>query len=284
MNGYQVCQALKASDLTLDIPVIFISALDQVEDKPQAFDAGGVDYISKPFYAQEVLARVKGQLTISLQQQELQAKNLQLQREIEQRIQAEAALQDLNRELQRLSNLDGLTQVSNRRRFDEYLSQEWQRLLQQQRPLGLIMADVDYFKAYNDHYGHLAGDQCLQQIAQVLFETVRRPADLVARYGGEEFAVILPDTPLEGAIAVAELILKRVQALQIDHHYSQAGSHVSLSLGVWGLVPNPDIPLQTLIEAADQALYQAKSMGRNQVVAHQSSLLSYPQAIRSNNL
>lgn len=192
MNGYMVCQELKSRAETQDIPVIFISALDGVVDKVEAFSHGGADYITKPFEIQEVLARVKNQLTIRQLQKTLQQQNDLLSQEIKERQRAEDELQKVNRELHRLATLDGLTQVGNRRFFDENFNLEWRRLQREKAPLSLILCDVDYFKLFNDTYGHLAGDFCLKQIAQTISDTLKRPADLVARYGGEEFAIIFP--------------------------------------------------------------------------------------------
>jgi two-component system cell cycle response regulator len=428
MNGYEVCRQLKTHANTQDIPVIFISALDQTTDKIQAFELGAVDYITKPFQEREVLARVRAQLTIQRQQQLLLDHNRQLERSqletqlllstiqaatqaddidtalqavlrevctairwdygeawmqvkpsgnihlrqpylhpqtnpdledfqhcslnahyaigngligqvwqhqtptwqpiracvgsphclrqaaaqaadintalavpvvlhgqslavlvfytqvdsapdprlisvvstvalqlgpLIQRKQAEEALRQANLELQRLVSLDGLTQLANRRRFDEYLAQEWKRLRREQQPLSLILGDVDHFKPYNDHYGHQAGDDCLKQIAQAINQSIRRPADLAARYGGEEFAIILPNSDQAGAIHITQKIQQAIAQLQIRHDYSQASPTVTMSLGISSLVPtlvdNPAI----LIAAADRALYAAKASGRN---------------------
>ncbi|HEY9668309.1 MAG TPA: diguanylate cyclase, partial [Coleofasciculaceae cyanobacterium] len=175
-------------------------------------------------------------------------------------------LQAANHELQRLACVDGLTQVANRRQFDEYLKAEWRRLAREQQPLSLILCDIDYFKLYNDTYGHLAGDACLQQVAGVLRQTLMRPADLVARYGGEEFAMILPNTDAQGAAFVAEAVRQGVLNLAIPHARSSASQSVSLSLGVACQVPNVNNSPQQLISAADNGLYQAKAQGRNRVV------------------
>jgi diguanylate cyclase (GGDEF)-like protein/PAS domain S-box-containing protein len=184
-------------------------------------------------------------------------------------VQAAIAIQqsELYHQVQHLATSDSLTQVANRRRFDDYLKQEWQRLAREKLPLSLILVDVDFFKAYNDTYGHLAGDQCLQKIAKAMRQALKRSSDLVARYGGEEFAVILPNTPLAGAICVAEEIWAQVKALKIAHPGSQVSEYVTLSLGVVSTVPFHEFSPATLITAADQALYQAKTSGRDQVCA-----------------
>lgn len=167
--------------------------------------------------------------------------------------------------LRKLSYLDGLTSIANRRHFDEVLTKEWQRALRETKPLSLIFIDIDFFKAYNDTYGHLTGDDCLKQIANIINDTVKRPGDLVARYGGEEFAVILPTTAAQGAIMVAETMRARVESQKILHAGSKVSSYVTISAGVATIIPvakyNPD----TLIAFADKALYQAKNEGRNLV-------------------
>jgi diguanylate cyclase (GGDEF)-like protein len=174
-------------------------------------------------------------------------------------------VQSANRELRQLANLDGLTQIANRRRFDEYLNAEWKRLKREQAPLSLILLDVDFFKRYNDAYGHLAGDDCLRQVAGAIKSVVRRPADLAVRYGGEEFAVILPNTDIQGAVCVAEAIRQAVSNLAIPHSQSKVCGYVTVSLGVAGTVANLELSPQHLINAADAALYAAKKEGRDRV-------------------
>jgi diguanylate cyclase (GGDEF)-like protein/PAS domain S-box-containing protein len=179
---------------------------------------------------------------------------------------AEIALRKANLELERLATLDGLTQVANRRRFDEYLSQEWRRMAREQQYLALILCDVDYFKSYNDHYGHQAGDTCLKSIATAMRNTLKRPADLVARYGGEEFAIILPSTAVQGAIAVAQAIQKAIKLLRLPHIQSQISDFITVSFGVSSQIPTHNLKSETLITAADEALYEAKKQGRDRIV------------------
>ena len=174
-------------------------------------------------------------------------------------------LQAANKELQQLAILDGLTGIANRRYFDLVLNKEWQRLAREQLPLSLILADVDYFKAYNDTYGHQAGDRCLQVIARILQNCIRRPADLVARYGGEEFALILPNTDAPGALFIANRIIRKLAQQNIPHIQSKVSQSVTLSLGVTTKVPHPKQPASTIVEVADSLLYRAKKAGRNQL-------------------
>ncbi|MEA5553826.1 PleD family two-component system response regulator [Anabaena cylindrica UHCC 0172] len=267
INGYEVCRQLKAQTETANIPIIFISALDQTIDKIMAFEIGGVDYITKPFQELEVLARVKSQLIIYQQHQQLFEKNQQLQIEIKERQRVEEALLVANQQLQVFALLDGLTGVANRRKFDEYLNLEWQRLARENLPLSLLLCDVDFFKNYNDTYGHLTGDYCLQTIAKTLKLTVKRPTDLVARYGGEEFAVILPNTDSQGAVYVAEEIRQEVYNLKIPHTQSRVDKFVTVSIGVTTIFPKIETIPNTLIEIVDKALYTAKAQGRNRIIA-----------------
>lgn len=436
MNGYEVCQELKSLEITREIPVIFLSAYSETIDKVKAFEVGAVDYITKPFQIEEVLARVENQLTLHHMQKQLCEQNTRLQLEIIERQRAEeevrflltttklinesldfhdaleitlrqvgqtigwdlgeawipnnesamleysrgwyvseqkfekfvekskdlmlapgigiagqvwlskqlewvedlsltqegcfirheiakevglktalsipiivneqvlaivvffkktqsqpesriiellkavatqlgsflhrkkieAALVKANQELERIATLDGLTGIANRRRFDEYLYFEWLRLFREKLPMSLILCDVDFFKLYNDTYGHLAGDFCLQHVAATIRQSVKRHSDLVARYGGEEFAAILPNTTAKGAFYVAETIRKQVQKLKLVHAKSQVSKYVSLSLGVASIIPNGENCPDTLINIADKALYAAKNQGRNCVV------------------
>ncbi|HEY9878462.1 MAG TPA: diguanylate cyclase [Leptolyngbyaceae cyanobacterium] len=193
----------------------------------------------------------------------LQEKNYELAAEKEKSEKLLESLQKANDKLERLATFDDLTQIANRRKFDKYLDQEWKRLVRAQNVLSLILFDADFFKSYNDRYGHQAGDACLKAIAQAAQKAVNRPADLVARYGGEEFAVILPDTDQRGASAIAERIRQAVQALAIPHEGSKVNGMVTVSLGVASMIPTVSTSVGELIHQADTALYIAKQQGRN---------------------
>jgi diguanylate cyclase (GGDEF)-like protein len=237
MDGYEVCNELKAESNTKNVPVIFITARTEVEDETKGLELGAVDYITKPFSLAIVKARVRTHL------------ELKHHRDI----------------LENLSSQDGLTGIPNRRRFDEVIAQEWQRTRRQKTTLSLVMMDIDHFKAYNDTYGHMAGDECIKQVAQTLDSVAHRASDFVARYGGEEFVAVLPDTDNEGAVALAEKMREGIGALQIPHAESSAADHVTLSLGVSSIIPAGGSSPGALIESADKALYQAKETGRNKV-------------------
>jgi len=187
-------------------------------------------------------------------------------KDITDRQKIQVALEEANRQLQHLANIDGLTQVWNRRSFDERLYQEWCRATRERQPIALILCDVDYFKAYNDFYGHQRGDDCLIQVARAIRQAVKRPTDFVARYGGEEFVVILPNTDIDGAVAVAQQIRDRIQKLQIPHEKSQVSRFVTLSMGLARQVPNCCLtPVEAFVKAADRALYAAKQNGRDRI-------------------
>ena len=185
-------------------------------------------------------------------------------KDITERKQAEIKLKKLNRKLERLATIDSLTQVSNRREFNRYLNQEWFRHRRNRRPFSLIMCDVDFFKGFNDAYGHSAGDDCLFAVAQAIRSNLKRAPDFVARYGGEEFVVILPETDAKGALHVAESIRRQVFTLGIEHNVSAVAPVVTISLGVSTIVPEGTIDPEFFVNTADKALYQAKSKGRNQ--------------------
>lgn len=237
MDGHEVCRRLKADPATRGIPIIFITAQQQESEELLGLELGAVDFISKPINPVIVKARVRTHLTLKLQS-------------------------DL---LRSMAMMDGLTGVANRRKFDEDISADWRQCFREQQPLSLILADVDFFKRYNDRYGHQAGDGCLRSVARALSETVGRPYDLVARYGGEEFVCVLPKTDLSGAVEIAQRMQERVRALGIEHSASDVDSVVTISLGVATLIPSGDLEYQTLVEAADQQLYKAKSAGRGRV-------------------
>ena len=396
MNGYQVCEAFKDDADLCNIPILFISALGETFDKLKAFEVGGVDYLTKPFQIEEVVARIEAHLTIKKQRQALQTEIIKRQeieeilhqsraliasvlnsaldgiaamqairdpitgniedfrclvvnpiiskalnrnredligklilkkliknldanlfnqfanvvetgesldddfyypsgnscwfhyvavklgdgfaitvRDITTRKQTELELQQINDQLQEanhklelLSNIDGLTQIANRRRFNDYLLFHWQHHQREQQTISLILIDIDHFKLYNDFYGHQGGDDCLMQVAQAIAKVPQRVVDLVARYGGEEFAVILPNTDIEGALIIAESIKQTIADLAIPHQNSMVSDRVTLSLGVASLMPTIAQSLEILITYADESLYDAKKQGRDRAIAH----------------
>ncbi|WP_293176181.1 MULTISPECIES: diguanylate cyclase [unclassified Microcoleus] len=257
-NGLDLLKEIRKTPELSSTPVIFLTARSGMEARIESLDAGADDYISKPFDERELLARVRNLLRTHAAEQQLTVLNRQLQQQKRQ-------LETVNRALQYLATYDSLTEVRNRRFFNDYLDTEWRRLAREEAPLSLIMCDIDYFKLYNDTYGHQPGDECLRQVAQILQCSVKRSADLVARYGGEEFAVVLPNTDIEGAACVAERIAQQVRDLQILHAQSAVSEYVTLSLGVACCIPAPMSQPATLIAIADESLYRAKAAGRDRV-------------------
>jgi diguanylate cyclase (GGDEF)-like protein len=255
MDGYVAAQRIRSEHAQDWIPIIFLSGADDEQHLERGIRAGGDDYLIKPCSYVVLDAKIRAMQRID----EMRRRQIQMS----------AELLTANKELERLSSRDGLTDLANRRHFDVYLATELARARRTNRTLALVLCDVDFFKPFNDHYGHQAGDDCLKRVAVALQSAGRRPADLVTRYGGEEFAVVLPETDLAGAVKVAEACRSAVEQLKITHEYSNAASHVSISAGVAGLLPGMAITAEQLILAADQALYQAKHLGRNRVVAVQ---------------
>lgn len=239
MDGYQVCRIIKETPATRGIPVIFITGKNDEQDEARGFQAGAVDYIVKPFSPPVALARVKTHI-------ELKRRG------------------DM---LEQLAGLDGLTGIPNRRQFDRSLSSEWVRSVRHGHAISLILIDIDYFKFFNDHYGHTEGDDCLKKVANAIFKDMVRAEDLAARYGGEEFACILPQTEKQGALIVANRILDSVRNLNIPHAHSAAADHVTVSIGVATTFPGSEGRALNLVEAADRVLYQAKRQGRDRIVS-----------------
>ncbi|MGB0562237.1 MAG: diguanylate cyclase domain-containing protein [Spirulinaceae cyanobacterium] len=275
MDGYEVCRRLQTMERTRTIPVIFISAYDAVTDKVKGFEVGGVDYITKPFHWAEVIARVESQLKIRRLSQQLQRQNTQLEQEVRERATVEASLRTALEKLQALADLDGLTQIANRRRFDQFLEQYWYADAADPNWVSLVLADVDYFKRYNDMYGHLEGDRCLQQVAQflqaVITEVLPQQKTLLARYGGEEFGILSVQLSPSQVVSFAQTCHQRIHELQIIHQGSPDSEYLTMSFGVATLIPHPQQPASWLIRCADQCLYEAKATGRDRVVAYEPS-------------
>jgi diguanylate cyclase (GGDEF)-like protein len=235
VDGYEVCRRLKSDPRTGDVPIIFVTAHDRLEDEIKGLETGAVDFITKPVHPSIVLARVRTQITLKQQADQLRGMAL----------------------------TDALTGVANRRCFEARLDIEWRRCQRNRMPLSLIMIDIDHFKLYNDTYGHQAGDNCLQHIASALSTVLRRAGDMLSRYGGEEFVCLLPGTGLDGAVERADEIGRAVERLNIIHAHPTFGLVVTVSRGVSTTVPGNETETVDLLHVADAMLYQAKRAGRN---------------------
>lgn len=237
MDGYEVCRRIKSDPYTKDIPVIFVTAKNDAQDEEKGLNLGAIDYITKPYQLPIVKTRVRSHVNLKLRSDQLEA----------------------------LVHIDSLTNIPNRRCFDETLNRELKAAIRNGTPLSLVLIDIDYFKKYNDNYGHGQGDICLKQVANAIAESATRPCDLVARYGGEEFVAILPQVDWQGARNIAEKMRSNVAALNINHQFSKTAEHVTISLGMICKVPTIQDSAEQLLKQADDLLYKAKHNGRNQV-------------------
>ncbi|WP_291322834.1 diguanylate cyclase [Desulfonatronospira sp.] len=238
MDGYQILEHLKNDQHTADIPVIFITSLGDTEAETRGLEAGARDYITKPINSSVLKVRVKNQMELKRSRDQLA----------------------------RMAHSDGLTGLANRNRFYEILKQEHARHMRSGKLMGIIMLDIDYFKLFNDTYGHVQGDECLRRVAEAIASGLQRSTDLAARYGGEEFACILPEvTSQEGIFKVAQRIQQNVSDLQILHAQSEVSDHVTISQGLVITCCTADTTLEYLVSLADQELYRAKQQGRNRI-------------------
>ncbi|TAN65754.1 MAG: diguanylate cyclase [Methylobacter sp.] len=237
MDGYEVLRRLRADERTCDIPVIFVTGLNEEEDEAKGLNMGAVDYVLKPFRSAVVRARVRNHMSYIWQRKQLE--------------------QD--------AFIDGLTGIPNRRRFDQAIDSEWRRANRHGMQLSLAMVDVDFFKQYNDTYGHGAGDEVLRQIANTMLQVINRSGELVARYGGEEFVLLLPEIAPEEAARIAERIRQAVETLELRHEKSAAAPFVTISVGGVSLTPSMNSTIAEILTLADNQLYLAKRAGRNSV-------------------
>ncbi|SER45148.1 two-component system, chemotaxis family, response regulator WspR [Pseudomonas sp. NFACC02] len=259
LDGLTLVREYRNNPATKDIPIIVLSTKEEPLIKSAAFAAGANDYLVKLPDNIELVARIRyhSRSYMTLLQRDEAYRALRV---------SQQQLLDTNLVLQRLMNSDGLTGLSNRRHFDEYLELEWRRAIREQTQLSLMMIDVDYFKAYNDNFGHLEGDEALRQVAKAIRASCSRPSDLPARYGGEEFALVLPNTSPGGARLLAEKLRQTVASMKIPHIAPGEGASLTVSIGLSTVVPQVGSHSRQVIQSADQGLYAAKHNGRNQVV------------------
>lgn len=262
MDGFTCCANLKTTLGASCPPIIMITGLADKDSVDRAFAVGAIDYATKPVHISVLRHRIRQVLRERELVTHLASVNQQLA--------------TANRELEKLSRTDSLTQVANRRYFQEILLTEWGRAARQQHPLSLLLCDVDFFKQYNDFYGHLGGDRCLKEISQILRQSALRPADLVARYGGEEFAMILPETNAQGAYRIAQRVHMHLSNAALPHAGSKISDFLTLSIGGACTIPTLSLEPETLVDAADKALYLAKARGRNQIYLAEDLEYEYP--------
>lgn len=264
MNGYETAELLRGNSRTKNIPIIFITANNRDEDQLfKGYDAGAVDYLVKPLATQILKSKINVYKTFHTQQQELLLKTEELNGIISELEELQQELEEKNEQLKVLSSTDGLTNLYNRRFFDIFLEEEWNRALRNKNTLAIIMGDIDEFKLYNDSYGHIKGDDCLAVVASIFNNSFHRGIDRIARYGGEEFIALLPETDLKGAETLAENLLQSIRDAKIPHEGSERVDFLTMSLGVSSVTPNRDISPTNFLKCVDKALYKAKARGRD---------------------
>lgn len=265
MDGFEVANLMRGMKKTRNIPIIFVTAISKDQSYIfKGYEAGAIDYIYKPIDSVILKSKVHVFLELFKQKKLYQIQAIELENRVKELEFVKSELEEANRILSHLSSHDGLTGILNRRSFDEIMTREWERCLENKEPMSLILIDVDFFKKYNDIYGHVSGDNCLRLIAKTVAKQTTRKFDYAARYGGEEFAIILPKTDEKEALKLAEVIRGKVKELGIEHR----GSHlqeITVSLGIAKEHPTEDTSIEEFIYRADKALYKAKSNGRNLV-------------------
>lgn len=235
MNGYDVCKRIKNNETIKNIPIIFITGRTSQEDEEYGLNLGAIDYITKPFNKAIVKLRIKNYLDLKIK----------------------------NDMLEKLSMYDGLTNIRNRRFFDETFEKTFSEIKRDKKSLAVLMIDIDFFKPYNDNYGHGQGDETLRKVAKALEKTIKRASDFVARYGGEEFVILLKDIKKDGVEAVANNLLNAVRELKITHEFSKIENYVTISIGASFYNSNSDVTKLELLLKADETLYNVKNSGRN---------------------
>lgn len=235
INGYDVCKRIKNNETIKNIPIIFITGRTSQEDEEYGLNLGAIDYITKPFNKAIVKLRIKNYLDLKIK----------------------------NDMLEKLSMYDGLTNIKNRRYFDETFKKTFSEIKRDKKSLAVLMIDIDFFKPYNDNYGHGQGDETLRKVAKALEKTIKRASDFVARYGGEEFVILLKDINKDGVEAVANNLLNAVRELKITHEFSKIENYVTVSIGASFYNSNSDVTNLELLLKADEALYNVKNSGRN---------------------
>nr|WP_300002250.1 diguanylate cyclase [Tissierella sp.] len=264
MDGFETAELMRGSERTRYIPIIFVTAISKEKISIfKGYEVGAVDYLFKPIEPMILKSKVKVFIELNNQKRLLEQQSELLELKVKELVE----LKNDNFRLHNLSFSDGLTGIANRRSFDEYMDKAWKNSIRSNTPISLIMIDIDFFKMYNDNYGHLQGDDCLIKVAHALSLSIRRPMDFVARYGGEEFIFILPDTDSFGALKLAEDIKRNIKDMEIPHEYSPVSPHVTISQGIATSYPDRGDQLEDFINLADKAMYNSKESGRNMITS-----------------
>jgi diguanylate cyclase (GGDEF)-like protein len=264
MDGYEVAELMRGNKRTRHVPIIFVTAdISNMQHLFKGYDSGAVDYLFKPLAPKVFQSKVNIFIELYHQKDELHEKTVELDKKLVELEELQQQLKEMNEQLLLLSITDGLTGLLNKRQFDVLFDEEWKRAFRNKASLTIVLLDIDFFKAYNDSYGHTAGDDCLTKVAHALSNVVKRNVDKVARVGGEEFAIILPNTDLEGARHMAEQVRLAIEEIGVCHSGSGIAEYVSVSVGAASCIPNNGDATIQLVKAADKALYQAKFDGRN---------------------
>ena len=265
MDGIEFTRRLRQEEAFRDIPIIINTSKGKINNLERAFDAGANDFIEKPFHKIELLARVRSALKLKSEMDQRKNREIELLDRERELMEINRLLELANQSYLKSSAIDGLTGITNRRFFDQYLEMEWGKALRRSVPISVIMLDIDSFKSFNDHYGHQQGDECLKKIANTLKNALKQPVDMLARYGGEEFVAVLPAISADKAVLVAGTMVEKVESLRVPHEYSATSSHVTISAGVATVVPVDPMGWKDFMNEADKKLYQAKKEGRNRV-------------------
>jgi two-component system, chemotaxis family, response regulator WspR len=268
ISGHRMLEYLKNDPDLQHIPIIIISSLDEPDRIAACIELGAEDYLTKPFNRSILKARVSTCLEKKRLRDLETDHRLKLEAAYQDLAVAYKELEDIKGKLELLTRLDGLTGLANRSYFDLVLVREWKISIRNREFFSLIMFDIDFFKQFNDTYGHLVGDECLRKVARTAEQVISRPRDMSARYGGEEFVIILPDTNADGAMRIAKKLCDCVEALEIPHSLSSVSKYVTISVGVATNLVEPNDLSESIIGNADSALYQAKRQGRNRAIAH----------------